>query len=206
MMPKSRWAELCSFQRFWGKSPPCLFQLLVTPGSLEIIIQYVLISRFLLISTKTLFPNIHKFWRLRRTHISFGGITIQHNICMLSCFSHVWLFVTLWTVAHQVPLSMIGFPGQNTGVDYHALLQGIFLTQGLNLCLWHLLYWQVVSLPLAPPRKLSTHYITLQMLPNSLHNLFVKIEATECPEGAKFRQRSIITVTLWPHQRLEKWF
>ena len=109
MMPKSRWAELCSFQRFWGKSPPCLFQLLVTPGSLEIIIQYVLISRFLLISTKTLFPNIHKFWRLRRTHISFGGITIQHNICMLSCFSHVWLFVTLWTVAHQVPLSMIGF-------------------------------------------------------------------------------------------------
>ena len=22
-------------------------------------------------------------------------------------FSHVWLFVTLWTVAHQAPLSMI---------------------------------------------------------------------------------------------------
>ena len=107
MMPKSRWAELCSFQRFWGKSPLCLFQLLVTPGSLEIIIQYDLISRFLLISTKTLFPNIHKFWRLRHTHISFGEITIQHNICMLSCFSHVWLFVTLWTVAHQIPLSRI---------------------------------------------------------------------------------------------------
>ena len=26
--------------------------------------------------------------------------------CMLSCFSHVWLFVTLWSVAHQTPLSM----------------------------------------------------------------------------------------------------
>ena len=25
---------------------------------------------------------------------------------MLSCFSHVQLFVTLWTVAHQAPLSM----------------------------------------------------------------------------------------------------
>ena len=25
---------------------------------------------------------------------------------MLSCFSHVWLFGTLWTVAHQAPLSM----------------------------------------------------------------------------------------------------
>ena len=30
---------------------------------------------------------------------------------MLSCFSHVWLFVTLWTVAHQTPLSM-GFSRQ----------------------------------------------------------------------------------------------
>ena len=26
--------------------------------------------------------------------------------CMLSCFSHVQLFVTLWIVAHQAPLSM----------------------------------------------------------------------------------------------------
>ena len=26
--------------------------------------------------------------------------------CMLSCFSHVLLFVTLWTIACQVPLSM----------------------------------------------------------------------------------------------------
>ena len=44
-------------------------------------------------------------------------------------------------------------PGKNTGVDYHALLQGIFLTQGLNLTLLCLLYWQVGSLPLAPPGK-----------------------------------------------------
>ena len=28
-------------------------------------------------------------------------------------------------------------PGKNTGVGCHALLQGIFLTQGLNLCLLH---------------------------------------------------------------------
>ena len=33
--------------------------------------------------------------------------------CVLSHFSHVWLFATLWTVAHQVPLSM-GFPRQET--------------------------------------------------------------------------------------------
>ena len=28
------------------------------------------------------------------------------HTCMLSCFSRIWPFVTLWTVAHQAPLSM----------------------------------------------------------------------------------------------------
>ena len=39
------------------------------------------------------------------------------------------------------------YPGKNTGVGCHFLLQGIFLTQGWNphLCLLH---WQVDSLPL----------------------------------------------------------
>ena len=43
-------------------------------------------------------------------------------------------------------------PDKNTGVGCHALLQGIFPTQGsnLNLCLFH---WQVGSLPLAPLGK-----------------------------------------------------
>ena len=27
-------------------------------------------------------------------------------VCLLNCFSHVWLFVTLWTVDRQAPLSM----------------------------------------------------------------------------------------------------
>ena len=41
------------------------------------------------------------------------------------------------TVAHQAALS-----SKNTGVGYHFLLQGIFLTQGLNPCLLCLLHWQ----------------------------------------------------------------
>ena len=41
-------------------------------------------------------------------------------------------------------------PGRNTGVGGHALLQGIFPTQGLNLCLFYLLHWQVDYLPLRP--------------------------------------------------------
>ena len=68
---------------------------------------------------------------------------------MLSCFSHVRLFVTLWTVACQV--SLWDSPGKNTGVGCQALFQGIFLTQGLNPHLLPLLHWQVGSLPLAPP-------------------------------------------------------
>ena len=38
------------------------------------------------------------------------------------------------------------YPGKNTGVGCHSLLQGIFLTQGLNR---HRLHWQVVSLLLS---------------------------------------------------------
>ena len=37
--------------------------------------------------------------------------SISHILCMLSCFSHVRLFVTLWTVACQTPLS-VGFSMQ----------------------------------------------------------------------------------------------
>ena len=43
--------------------------------------------------------------------------------------------------------------GKNTGVRCHALLQQIFLTQGLNLWLIRLLPWRVGSLPLVPPGK-----------------------------------------------------
>ena len=71
---------------------------------------------------------------------------------MLSRFSHVQLFATLWTVACQAPLSM-AFPGKNTGVGCHTLLQGIFPTQGSNPHIFCLLPWQVGSLPLAPPVK-----------------------------------------------------
>ena len=42
-------------------------------------------------------------------------------------------------------------PGKNTGVGCHALLQGIFLTQGSNPYLLCFLHWQVGSLPLVPP-------------------------------------------------------
>ena len=44
-------------------------------------------------------------------------------------------------------------PGKDTGVGCHALLQGIFLTQGSNTNLLCLLHWQAGSLPLSPSGK-----------------------------------------------------
>ena len=58
----------------------------------------------------------------------------------LSC---VQFFATPWTVAHQS--SVHEMFSKNTRVGCHFLLQGIFPTKGLNLCLLHL---QVDSLPL----------------------------------------------------------
>ena len=53
------------------------------------------------------------------------------------------------------------FPGKNTAVGCHFLLQGIFLTQGSNPCLLH---WQVDSLPL-------THLESLILCFSSKHSL-----------------------------------
>jgi len=64
---------------------------------------------------------------------------------MLSHFSHVWLFATLWTLACQF-LCPWDSPGKNNGMGCHFLLQGIFLTQGSNLHLLCLLHWQVDSI------------------------------------------------------------
>ena len=69
--------------------------------------------------------------------------------CMKMCSdaSHVRLFVTLWIVVHQAPLSM-GFFRQKYWSGLHFLLQGIFLTQWLNLSVLSPV-WQVGSLPLS---------------------------------------------------------
>ena len=57
------------------------------------------------------------------------------------------------------PSSSWDSPGKSTRVGCHALLQGIFLTQGSNLCLLPLLYWLGGSLPLAPAGKPNIAYM-----------------------------------------------
>ena len=62
---------------------------------------------------------------------------------VLSHFSHARLSATARLLCPW------DSPGKKTGVGCHALLQGIILTQGSNLCLLCLLHWQVSSLPLS---------------------------------------------------------
>ena len=60
-------------------------------------------------------------------------------MCMLSCFSFVELFATLWTVAFQAPLSM-GCSRQKYWNSLPCPPQGIFPIQGSNPCLLRLLH------------------------------------------------------------------
>ena len=55
------------------------------------------------------------------------------------------------------------YPGKNTGVGCHFLLQGILQTQGLTP---HLLYWLVDSLALVSSGKPNLEVINSQMLTN----------------------------------------
>ena len=62
------------------------------------------------------------------------------------------------------------FPGKNTGVGCHFLLQ-VLPNPGINLYLLHLLYWQVDYLPLSPlgsPRELVDVNYYVQMDNNNI--------------------------------------
>ena len=53
------------------------------------------------------------------------------RVCVLGCLSHVRLSVTLWTVAHQVPLPT-GFPRQEYWSGLPSRLQEIFPHPGVE--------------------------------------------------------------------------
>ena len=80
---------------------------------------------------------------------SFFSFAFQ-NVCMLSHFSHVWLFMTPWTARLLYPW---GFSRQEYWSELPCPPSVIFPTQGLNPCLLCLLNWQVGALPLASLEK-----------------------------------------------------
>ena len=92
-------------------------------------------------------------------HHIFPIVAVQ----LLSC---VQLFVTPWTWL----CCPWDFPGKNTGVGCHFLLQGIFWTQGSNS---RLLHWQAgIFLPSEPPGKPITYIWKLAKMIQM--NLFTK--------------------------------
>ena len=82
---------------------------------------------------------------------SIDALVDWFNVVVVQSLSHAWLFATTWTVASQAVCPW-DFPGKNTGVGCHSLLQGIFLDQGSNP---HLLHWQAGSLSLSHQGSLS---------------------------------------------------
>ena len=81
----------------------------------------------------------HPGIELRSPTLQADALTSEPPVCMLSKFSSVQLFETLWTIAHQALLSM-EFSRQEYWSEFHSLLQGISPTQGSNpslLCLLH---------------------------------------------------------------------
>ena len=107
-----------------------------------------------------------------------------HRVCILYCImllfvlSPVWLFVT-WTEPTRL-LYPWDSPGKNSGVVCHALLQGIFSTQGLNPHLLHLLHWQACSLPTEPPGKPIRFCIELSCILSKKKKLGGKIYFESC--------------------------
>ena len=61
----------------------------------------------------------------------FSSFFSKHA-CVLSRFSRIQLFATLWTMLSMEFATRLLCPGKNTGLGCHALLQGIFPTQGSN--------------------------------------------------------------------------
>ena len=47
-----------------------------------------------------------RLWRSASLYQPHHTFFFYILLCVLSCFSHIWLFATLWTVARQAPLSM----------------------------------------------------------------------------------------------------
>ena len=70
-------------------------------------------------------------------------------LLLFSCQVLSHLFASPWTELARL-LCPWDFSRKNTGVGCLFLLQGIFPTQGLNLCL---LFWQADSLPSEPLGK-----------------------------------------------------
>ena len=131
-------------------------------GSYILMMTFDPCPNFLLVIRQRLIPN-----HIKRVPILIPPCTLEEegfphtskqisntNCAVCSVTQSCRLFATAWTIARL--LCPLDFPGKNTGVGCHSLLQGIFLTQGSNpgpLYHKHILYSQ-------PPGKLITNQVS----------------------------------------------
>ena len=73
-------------------------------------------------------------------------------LCVLSRSSHVWVFATQWTAAHQAPLCM-GFPRQEYCCGFPPPGESSWPRDWTRSNWMHLLHWQAGSLPLSHLRS-----------------------------------------------------
>ena len=83
------------------------------------------------------------------------------------------------------------YPGKNTGLGCHLLLQGIFPTQGLNVYPLWLLHWQVDSLPLSYLERQYGKFVLLVLnmslvLDQQGHSILHCWVASVCYQGLPF--------------------
>ena len=72
--------------------------------------------------------SVIKMFALKVTYVC---VRVRAQSCLTLCDPMDYRLLCLWD-----------YPGKNIGVSCHFLLQGIFPTQGSNLCLLCLLHWQ----------------------------------------------------------------
>ena len=105
---------------------------------------------------------------VKRWFTSLYRIWVFVSVSSVQLLSRVRLFVTLWTVVCQAPLS-VGFSRQEywSGLPYSP--SGDLPDLGIKPVFQCLLHWQADSLPLVPPGNPQYHHNNIQ-----LHCLIVK--------------------------------
>ena len=109
----------------------------------------------------TLVSQLHSGLTLREQQNAASEAPLSGAVRSPVCGFHLWFWDIVCVCAQScltlcdpmdcsLPGSSVhcGFPGKNTGVGCHLLLQGTFLTRGLNLHLLHLLHRQADFLSL----------------------------------------------------------
>ena len=143
-------------------------------------------------------PNFHYFKRSQRSRFLLETMfLILKNKNIMHAMSLQLCPTPCDPIDYSPPGSSIhgDSPSKNTGVGCHALLQGIFLTQGSNPSLLCLLHLHAGSLPLALPGKhrTKTLYRKNKTTPGSLW----AVDASVCSKYKSLGSVEILRKRIW---------